>query len=285
MCACDSQHITRTQVFSRLAALPDHLLAAVLTHACSTAVDEYLLLLPAAAVVRDVAQLAHVCRRFRALLRAHPPLLSLDFRDPLTLAQMAWLARETHPHFGVRAAFFRESNEEEASLWWEGPHLLFLANQAPTLRELGGLPYHLVAEQGAPVFEPSPGSEPLPPLDLSGSAITRLHLVCWGTAPLLVAARLPARLETLVLTGEDKDEDGYSVAEPFPTWSGAPDAEPLGAWQACRRSGALLAGTAYTSPLGSAGRARLFLSMHQAPMLPLKCLTRRAGAFAGRLCT
>ena len=100
---CGSQRANYVQDLSALAALPDHLLAAVLTHACSTAANAEQ---RAAAAVRNLAQVALVCRRFRALLREHRPLLSLDFTHaPLTPAQTSWLTGKGLL-CGVRAACF-----------------------------------------------------------------------------------------------------------------------------------------------------------------------------------
>ena len=202
VCAGNSQAMTNVQDLSPLAALPDHLLAAVLSHACSTAAST--VGPPAAGVVRNCAQVTLVCRRFRALLREHPPLLSLNF-VLLTPAHISWLASKMQFCF-VRAAFFGEQSGE---CFWNGPHRVFLANQAHTLRELSGLPCCLVAQQ--------PGDEPSELMDLSGSAITRLTLTRCSSAASLVAARLPASLQTLVLIGHL-----------IPAWLSAPGAEPPG---------------------------------------------------------
>ena len=192
-----------------MAALPDHLLAAVLAHACSTAVVQDQL---AAAAVRNCAQIALVCRRFRALLREHAPALSLDFTSaPLTPAQISWLAAKTPTYCAVGAVYFHEFEEE----FWEGPHHLFLANHLHTLQRLGGLSYSVVTVD-------QDGWQSDEVLDLSGSNMRTLSIRRWCCSAWLVAARLPARLETLEFTCHNW------FGETCPAWSGAPGDDPPG---------------------------------------------------------
>jgi len=68
-------------------ALPDELLGSILRRAWADRPPR-----PAAEEVRCAAGLASVCRRVRALLRAHPLPLALDFSAaPLSLAQAVLL--------------------------------------------------------------------------------------------------------------------------------------------------------------------------------------------------
>ena len=246
-----------------MAELPDHLLAAVLSHACSNAVD------PegprAAAVVRNCAQVALVCRRFMALLREHPALLSLDFTDTvLTHVHMWWLARKSR-FCSVRAAFFGELN----SHFWRGPHSLFLENQARTLRELGGLPFRLV--------DPDRYDDTSLVLDPSDSAITCLTLTRWYFSSSLVAARLPACLEKLVLWSEGRH------SEDFPVWSSAPGADPPGCLASLREVRCCAStGREDVNALAGLSRPGICLSLHSPGHMTLVVSDTPSGRFCGR---
>lgn len=222
---------------SAFAGLADHLLAPILAQACTATRGG-----PAAAQVRNVAQLTLVGRRFKALLEKEKPALSLDFSQaPLSAAQLAWLEQ------GVR-------NEEV--LFWKGPHLAFLKREGQTLTQLRGLPLRLVAASGLPAGP-----------DLTRSPITVLGIQ-WDSrghpCARLVAAWLPAGLKRLEL---------HVLGGGPPRWSNkpghdAPGCLPLLHTIACMSSGhaGLVAGlgrpgahVALTTPSDASVYFKMFL--------------------------
>jgi hypothetical protein len=177
-------------------ALPDELLRGILRRAWADRPPR-----PAAEEVRCAAGLASVCRRVRALLRAHPLPLALDFSAaPLSSAQRTWLL---DPALAgrVEAASF----QPEDALWEQSLFDELLAPHSRTLLRLSGVPLQLVAclsQQGRP------------DLDLSGLRLTRLGIDCHDIDHLLFLdddsppgclwlwpERLPGTLEELELLG------------------------------------------------------------------------------------
>ncbi len=160
-----------------LTALPDELLVSILRRAWA----ETPWTADAAGEVRAAAGLACVCRRWRALLRAQPLPLALDFSGArLSAAQRRWLLNPAQAGRVEAADFFvawRSSNYvckgSQAALWEQPVCDDFLARHGSTLLHLSGVPLRLVA----PV---SQGVRPA--LDLSGLRLTRLGLDCWDIA-------------------------------------------------------------------------------------------------------
>ena len=177
-------------------ALPDELLGSILRRAWADRPPR-----PAAEEVRCAAGLASVCRRVRALLRAHPLPLALDFSAaPLSLAQ-AVLLLDPALAGRVEAASFQPKD----ALWKQPLLGKLLAPHSRTLLRLTGVPLRLVArlsQQGRP------------DLDLSGLRLTRLGIDCndaddifycdYDSSPgclWLWPERLPGTLEELHLLG------------------------------------------------------------------------------------
>jgi len=182
-----------------LLALPDEVLGAILRRAWADRPPR-----PAAEEVRAAAGLASVCRRVRALLRAPPLPLALDFSAAhLDDEQRRWLLEPAQAG-RVEAAKFCvlwDLPEEAAKdALWEQPLLNnFLAQHGGTLLQLSGVPLQLVA---------CARDTARPALDLSGLRLTRLGIDCSGenltrTSPAerLWPEYLPGALEELDLLG------------------------------------------------------------------------------------
>ncbi len=170
---CLDQALSTTQV--SLITLPDELLGRILRRAWADKPPR-----PAAEEVRAAASLACVCRRVRAVLRAWPLPLALDFSAArLSAAQRTWLLDPAQA-LCVEAArflveegseFFSDIEEGSEEDPWEQPVLEnFLALHSGTLLHLSGIPLRLVASvrQGE-----------RPALDLSGlRLLTGLGIYC-----------------------------------------------------------------------------------------------------------
>jgi len=200
-------------------ALPDELLRGILRRAWADRPPR-----PAAEEVRCAAGLASVCRRVRALLRAHPLPLALDFSAaPLSLAQTVLLL--DHALAGrVEAASFQPKD----ALWKQPLLGKLLAPHSRTLLRLTGVPLRLVArlsQQGRP------------DLDLSGLRLTRLGIDCNDADNLFLSdydsppgclwlwpERLPGTLEELHLLGLNRDWLGHLAwaAQPSAGLAGRP---------------------------------------------------------------
>lgn len=192
------------QDVSAIAALPIDLLSSILHLACKQEEG-----LPAAASVRNLVQLSLTSRRFKALLRAQPPPLTLNFPEgAFTGAQRAWLLSPRRLGAVHAASFSPISLLGDVSLvqWVKE----FVTLEARTLRHLWGLPIYFLTSSSRSA-----------PLDLSQSAITVLGLGLFrANNGFLAAARLPAglkRLELLALC------EGAEI----PTWSRRPADNPL----------------------------------------------------------
>ena len=182
-----------------LLALPDEVLGAILRRAWADRPPR-----PAAEEVRAAAGLASVCRRVRALLRAPPLPLALDFSAAhLDDEQRRWLLEPAQAG-RVEAAKFcvlwdlPEGASKDAL--WEQPLLdRFLARHGGTLLQLSGVPLRLLA---------CASNMARPALDLSGLRLTRLgidcsgeNLTCTSRAERLWPEYLPGALEELDLLG------------------------------------------------------------------------------------
>jgi len=182
-----------------LIALPDELLRGILQRAWADRPPRV-----AAEEVRCAADLASVCRRVRALLRAQPLPLALDFSAaPLSAKQRRWLLDPAQAGRVEAAKFFGYFETKRDDLW-EQPLLgEFLARHGGTLLRLSGVPHQLVA---------CVSQNERPVLDLSGLRLTALGIDCyglayrmpWGDPPAsmwLSPDRLPGTLEELHLVG------------------------------------------------------------------------------------
>lgn len=193
------------QDVSAFAALPTDLLSTILHLACKQEGR-----LPAAASVRNLVQLSLTSRRFKALLRAQPPPLTLNFAGgAFTGAQRAWLLSPRRLGAVHAAGFCPISLLGDVSLVQWVQEVVTL--EARTLRHLWGLPIYFLTSSSRSA-----------PLDLSQSAITVLGLGLFraNNGP-LAAARLPAGLKRLELFAL------FEGAE-VPTWSRRPADNPLG---------------------------------------------------------
>ena len=142
-------------------ALPNELVSGILRRAWADRP-----LSPAAKEVRAAAGLACVCRRVRALLRAQPLPLALDFSMArMSAAQRSWLLEPAQAGRVEAASFHIEDT------LWEQPLLdAFLALHGGTLLQLSGVPLRLVA---------CACQEQRPALDLSGLRLTKLGIDCY----------------------------------------------------------------------------------------------------------
>jgi hypothetical protein len=148
--------------------------------------------------VRYAAALASVCRRVRALLRAHPLPLALDFSAaPLSRAQRHWLLEPVQAG-RVEAAKF-SIDEGEDALWDQRVIDVFLARHSGTLLQLSSVPLRLVA---------GVAYEERPALDLSGLRLTKLGIACSGVAGLVYSDNGPV----------DRGEDEGPAPSPVWLW-------------------------------------------------------------------
>jgi len=104
---------------------------------------------PAAAEVRSAVGLLNVCRRVRAVLRARPLPLQLDFsRAPLSARQRAWLAARVRVGYveGIRVC-------NMDCTFWKGANSLVLRRHGHSLQRLAGVPLRLVSTTDRSVLD------------------------------------------------------------------------------------------------------------------------------------
>jgi hypothetical protein len=174
-----------------LTALPDELLGSILRRAWADRPPR-----PAAEEVRRAADLSSVCRRVRALLRAQPLPLALDFSAaPLSTAQGHWLLKPVQAG-RIEAANFAEG---EDALWNQQELAVFLARHSGTLLQLSSVPLRLVASEDYEELE-------RPALDLSCLRLTKLGIDCNYITDLVYSDD----------TSVDRDDDAGPAT--FPVW-------------------------------------------------------------------